>query len=410
MHKIVITGLGVVSPLGAGVDISWKSLLSGHCAARNLTLCEGDFRRLGQKVGNAQVAAPLLQVKTDNVFKHPRHLGFALAAATEAMTDAALPFDRCIGVAFGCGMPGLDQTEAFLRQERRASPYLIYSLLASTPASFLCKELGLKRIGPVTSPSAACATGSQAIIDAFNMLQSDDAVDAIIAGATETPINYTSICGFHTIRALSTRFNATPEQASRPFDAQRDGFVLGEGAGAVVLERLERAKQRGAHIYAEIVGVGATVDESAHPTLPDPKGRGAKMAIEKALLNADRSAVKAVYAHGTGTPLGDDIELGVISSLFKSDILVTAPKASIGHALGASGAIELAFACKSLQSNIVPGIASLQTPIMHAPNVKLSKEPVAIASPVPWIILKNSFGFGGINCAVAIKQYLASDG
>jgi len=411
MHRVVISGLGTVSPLGIGTDVGWKNLLAGRCAINNLAHSNGEWRALFARTGNVQVAAPVMGVASSNVFKHPRHLQFALLAAREAFEDAQLALSSRVAVVYGCGMPGLDQVATFLQQDRRASPYLIHSLLASTPATFLCKELRLQRHGPVTAPSAACATGTQAVIDAYNLLQSDANVDAVVAGATETPINYTCISGFHTIRALSTRSNQRPECSSRPFDRRRDGFVLGEGAGALVLERMDRARQRRAKVYAEVIGAGSVVDLDAHPTTPDPEGRGAKEAMCQALASVrDLSSIKGIFAHATGTPVGDDIEMKAIGAVFATDIHVAAPKASIGHTLGASGAIELAYACKSLQSCTIPGICNLEAAMNHAHSIHLSREPVSVTTTSPWIILKNSFGFGGINCAVAIRSPTTPDG
>ncbi len=282
------------------------------------------------------------------------------------------------------------------------SPYLIPSILGNSPASFVSRKFNLK--GPLSSPSVACGTGSYAIGEAFRFLadERNRGCDVILAGATEAPLNVPSIVGFSRVGALALGFNDNPKDASRPFCERRNGFVMGEGAGVMILERLQSAKQRNAQIFAEVVGFSC-VSDAHHPTAPDPEGLGAKMAIKNVTREIDPELIIGVNAHATSTQVGDEIELKALNDLFPSkSLLITSNKGNLGHLLGAGSVVESIITALSMHNRLVPAIANLSQPLPT--HHKLLGENHLI-SEKDFYFLKTSFGFGGVNCALAFKNW-----
>jgi 3-oxoacyl-[acyl-carrier-protein] synthase II len=418
MRRVVVTGLGMVTPLGCGVEPTWKRILNGESGARKIDTFEvsdlpshiacmiprGDG---SNGTFNAdQWMEPKDQRKVDDF------IVFAMAAARQALDDAnwhpATEEDRCAtGTLIGSGIGGLSgiADAAILVKERgprKLSPFFIPGRLINLASGYVSIEHGLK--GPNHSVVTACSTGAHAIGDAGRLIALGDA-DVMVAGGTESPICRLAMAGFCALRALSSGFNETPEKASRPYDKDRDGFVMGEGAGVVVLEEYEHAKARGAKIYAEVIGYGLSGD-AYHITAPAPDGDGGFRCMSAALKRAGIGAADVDYinAHGTSTPLGDEIELGAAQRLLgnaASKVSMSSTKSSTGHLLGAAGAIEAIFSILAIRDNIAPptinlDAPSVDTPIDLVPNTARSRE-INIA-------LSNSFGFGGTNASVIMRR------
>ena len=417
MRRVVVTGMGLVSPLGCGVGVSWERLIAGRSGVRGIQ--SFDVSDLP-----AKIAAQVLPGETaDGGFnaddwvapKDQRRMDtfiiYALAATEEAVRDADWKpegeEDRIrTGVLIGSGIGGLPEIAngAVLLergQVRRLSPFFIPAALINLASGHVSIKYGFK--GPNHSVVTACATGAHAIGDAARMIMWDDA-DVMVAGGTEAAICRLGIAGFSAARALSTKFNDTPEKASRPWDKDRDGFVMGEGAGILVLEEMEHAKKRGVTIYAEVVGYGMSGD-AHHITAPAETGDGAFRCMQMAFRHASMSPDEIDYinAHGTSTPLGDEIELGAVKRLFGDaayKVSMSSTKSSIGHLLGAAGAAEAIFCIKAMESGQVPPTLNLDHPsdgcdIDLVPHVA-KQRPVRAA-------LSNSFGFGGTNASLIFK-------
>ena len=417
MKRVVITGMGLLSPLGCGVDVTWERLIAGRSGI-------GAIQSFDVSDLPAKIAAQVPRGETaDGGFnaddwvspKEQRRMDtfivYALAATEQAVADAGWkPEDEGerlrTGVLIGSGIGGLPEIAkgAVLLergQTRKLSPFFIPAALINLPSGHVSIKYGFK--GPNHSVVTACATGAHAIGDAARMIMWDDA-DVMIAGGTEAAICRLGIAGFAAARALSTHFNDTPEKASRPWDKDRDGFVMGEGAGVVVLEELEHAKKRGAKIYAEVIGYGMSGD-AHHITAPAEDGNGAlrcmQMAFRRAGISPDE--VDYINAHGTSTPLGDEIELGAVKRLFGAaaqGVSMSSTKSSIGHLLGAAGAAEAIFSIKAIETGIVPPTLNLDNPsegcdIDLVPHVA-KERPVRAA-------LSNSFGFGGTNASLIFR-------
>ncbi|UFZ05271.1 beta-ketoacyl-ACP synthase II [Bradyrhizobium ontarionense] len=418
MRRVVVTGLGMVSPLGCGVETTWQRILQGKSGAR--VIATFDVSDLPAKVAcqvprgdgtdgtfNAdQWMEPKDQRKVDDF------IIFAMAAARQALDDAnwhpATEEDRCatgtlIGSGIG-GLSGIADTAILLKERgpRKVSPFFIPGRLINLASGYVSIEHGLK--GPNHSVVTACSTGAHAIGDASRLIALGDA-DVMVAGGTESPICRIGMAGFCAARALSTGFNETPERASRPYDKDRDGFVMGEGAGVVVLEEYEHAKARGARIYAEVTGYGLSGD-AYHITSPSPDGDGGFRSMSAAMKRAGISAVDIDYinAHGTSTQVGDEIELGAVERLLgnaASKVLMSSTKSSIGHLLGAAGAVEAIFCILAIRDNIAPPTINLENPsvetaldlVPHKPR----KREINVA-------LSNSFGFGGTNASVILRR------
>ncbi|MCO5129099.1 MAG: beta-ketoacyl-ACP synthase II [Xanthobacteraceae bacterium] len=418
MRRVVVTGLGMVSPLGCGVETTWKRILNGESGARKLDTVE--VSDLPSRIAcviprgdgsdgsfNAdQWMEPKEQRKVDDF------IVYAMAAARQALDDAgwhpATEEDRCAtGTLIGSGIGGLSgiADAAILVKERgprRLSPFFIPGRLINLASGYVSIEHGLK--GPNHSVVTACSTGAHAIGDAGRLIALGDA-DVMVAGGAESPICRLGMAGFCAVRALSTGFNETPEKASRPYDKDRDGFVMGEGAGVVVLEEYEHARARGARIYAEIIGYGLSGD-AYHITAPAPDGDGGFRCMSAALKRAgiQPADIDYINAHGTSTPLGDEIELGAVQRLLgnaASKVSMSSTKSSIGHLLGAAGAVEAIFSILAIRDNIAPPTINLDAPSVETPIDLVPK--VARARQID-IALSNSFGFGGTNASLVMRR------
>ena len=418
MRRVVVTGLGIISPLGVGVENVWRQILAGRSGISGIQ--SFDVSDLPAKIAgqvprgdtasglfNADDYVPVKEQKKMDMF-----IVFAIAAAHEAVADSGWvpPDDEArerTGVMVGSGIGGLNyiydaSVTLHERGPRRISPFFIPASLINEASGHISINYGFR--GPNHSVVTACSTGAHAIGDASRLIALDDA-DVMIAGGSEAAIGRLGMAGFAACRALSTGFNDTPEAASRPFDKGRDGFVMGEGAGIVVLEELEHAKARGAKIYAEVVGYGMSGD-AYHMTAPSESGDGAFRAMRAAFKRAGMSPSEVDYvnAHGTSTPLGDEIEVGAVKRLFGSaaeTLSMSSTKSAIGHLLGAAGAVESIFSILAMRDSVVPPTLNLTDPSESCLGVdlvplKARERPVRAA-------LSNSFGFGGTNASLIFK-------
>lgn len=418
MRRVVITGMGLVSPLGCGVGTVWDRLIaseSGIRAIQSFDVSDLPAKIAGQ-VPRGDTATGGFNADDWVAPKEQRRMDtfiiYALAATEMALADASWkPADEegqeRTGVLIGSGIGGLPEiAKGAVTMEhggaRKLSPFFIPAALINLASGHVSIKYGFK--GPNHSVVTACATGAHAIGDAARLIMWDDA-DVMIAGGAEAAVCRLGIAGFSAARALSTKFNDTPEKASRPWDVDRDGFVMGEGAGVVVLEDYEHARKRGARIYAEVVGYGLSGD-AHHITAPSESGDGAfrcmKMAFKRAGMAPDE--IDYINAHGTSTPLGDEIELGAVKRVFGSavdDVWMSSTKSSIGHLLGAAGAAEAIFCVKSIETGAVPPTLNLDRPsegcdIDLVPHVARQRDVRAA--------LSNSFGFGGTNASLIFKK------
>lgn len=418
MRRVVITGLGMVTPLGLGVDINWSRLLAGENAAKRIETF--DLTDLSCHVAcqiprgdgtngtyNADDWLPLKEQRKVDDF-----IIYVIAAADEALKNAnwkTETYEQQIrtGVLIGSGIGGLEgieKTSLLLAEKgpRRVSPFFIPGRLINLASGHVSIRNNLK--GPNHSVVTACSTGAHAIGDAARLIALDDA-DVMVAGGTESPVCRLSIAGFAACRALTTNFNDEPQKASRPYDKDRDGFVMGEGAGVVVLEELEHAKARGAHIYAEVIGYGLSGD-AFHITAPAEDGDGAYRCMAAALKRAklEPGDVDYINAHGTSTPMGDEIELAAVERLFGShgrNMAMSSTKSAIGHLLGAAGAVEAIFSVLSIQNKIAPPTLNLDNPSVET---DIDLVPHKAKEREIRTVLSNSFGFGGTNASLIFKQ------
>lgn len=418
MRRVVVTGLGMVSPLGCGVEPTWKRILNGESGARKIDMF--DVSDLTSRIacviprgdGTDGTFNPDDWMEPKEQRKVDDFIVYAMCAAKQALDDAGwhpstegerIATGTMIGSGIG-GLSGIADAAVLVKERgpRRLSPFFIPGRLINLASGYVSIQHGLK--GPNHSVVTACSTGAHAIGDASRLIALGDA-DVMVAGGTESPISRLAMAGFCAMRALSTAFNESPEKASRPYDKDRDGFVMGEGAGVVVLEEYEHAKARGAKIYAEIVGYGMSGD-AYHITAPTPEGEGAYRCMSSALKRAGLSAADLDYinAHGTSTPLGDEIELGAAQRLLgnaASKVSMSSTKSSTGHLLGAAGAIEAIFCLLAIRDNIAPPTINLDNPsvetaidlVPHKPR----KREINVA-------LSNSFGFGGTNASVILQR------
>jgi 3-oxoacyl-[acyl-carrier-protein] synthase II len=418
MRRVVVTGLGMVSPLGCGVDVTWKRILNSESGARRIETF--DVSDLPSKIacpvprgdGSNGSFNPDQWMEPKDQRKVDDFIIFAMAAARQALDDAdwhpSTEEDRCatgtmIGSGIG-GLSGIADTAIILKERgpRKVSPFFIPGRLINLASGYVSIEFGLK--GPNHAVVTACSTGAHAIGDASRLIALGDA-DVMVAGGTESPICRIGMAGFCAARALSTGFNEIPEKASRPYDKDRDGFVMGEGAGVVVLEEYEHAKARGARIYAEVTGYGLSGD-AYHITSPSPDGDGGYRSMAAALKRAGitTSDIDYINAHGTSTQVGDEIELGAVERLLgnaASRISMSSTKSSTGHLLGAAGAIEAIFSILAIRDNIAPPTINLENPSVQTaidlvPQVPRKRE-INVA-------LSNSFGFGGTNASVIVQR------
>ncbi|HBM90680.1 MAG TPA: beta-ketoacyl-[acyl-carrier-protein] synthase II [Rhodospirillaceae bacterium] len=418
MRRVVITGLGMLTPLGVGVDFNWERLTASQSGIRSISGFEsadltsrvaGQVPR-GDADGefNIDTFIPPKDQKKMDVFIH-----FAIAAAAEAVKDSGyLPKteeeQERAGVLIGSGIGGLNEiyeTALVLKEKgaRRVSPFFIPKSLINLASGQVSIEHGFR--GPNHSVVTACATGSHALGDAARFLINDDA-DVMLAGGTEAAVCRIGVAGFCSMRALSTGFNDTPEKASRPFDAGRDGFVIGEGAGVVLLEEYEHAKKRGAKIYGEIIGYGLSGD-AYHMSAPADTGDGGframKMALKRASVNVDE--IDYINAHGTSTPLGDEIEVGAVKRLLGDEAgkaTMSSTKSATGHLLGAAGAVETIYCLKAMQAGLIPPTLNLDDVSEGCEGIDLV--PYKAKEKEINIALSNSFGFGGTNASLVFKK------
>lgn len=416
MRRVVVTGVGIVSPLGCGLKTNWDRLTAGQSGL-------GRIARFDASELPAQVAAEVKFGKDDpSLFDPDRAVApkdqrkmdlfiqFAMAAADEAVADSGwqpqTDEDRNqSGVLIGSGIGGLaeiQETSIKMSEGGKVSPFFIPASLINLASGQVSIKHGYR--GPNHSVVTACATGAHAIGDAARMIALGDA-DVMIAGGAEAAICKVGISGFAALRALSTKYNDTPTRASRPYDEGRDGFVMGEGAGIVVLEEYEHAKKRGAQIYGELAGYGLSGD-AYHMTAPPEDGNGGERAMRMALKRAgiDVANIGYVNAHGTSTPLGDEIELNTIRRVFGSaldKVSVSSTKSAIGHLLGAAGAVEAIYSIMAVKTGVLPPTLNLDNPSEGCKGVDLvphtAKEKQVTAA------LSNSFGFGGTNACLIFK-------
>ncbi len=418
MRRVVVTGLGMVSPLGGNVEDTWSALLAGKSGIGPITRFDASEMacRIAGEVkkgdGTGGTFNPDEWMEPKEQRRNDEFIVFAVAAAEQAIRDAGLELrteeeKERAGVLVGSGIGGLasiERTSLQLREKgpRRVSPFFIPGSLINLAGGIISIRHGLK--GPNSAVVTACATGAHAIGDAAAIIARGDA-DVMVAGGCEQAICPIGIAGFLACRALSTSYNDTPEKASRPWDEGRDGFVMGEGAGIVVLEEYERAKARGAKIYAELVGYGMSGD-AYHITSPAEDGDGAwrcmKMAVEKAGLQPGE--IDYINAHGTSTPKGDEIELKAVERLLGNragDVAMSSTKSAIGHLLGAAGAVEAIFSVLAIRDQVAPPTLNLENPSMETQIDLCANEPREREINVA---LSNSFGFGGTNAALVFRR------
>ena len=421
MRRVVVTGLGILTPLGCGIDATWKRLLAGESGARKID--HFDVSDIPCKIAMQiprgdgsngsfnpdQWMQPKEQRKVDDF------IVFAMCAARQALDDAgwhpqSYGDQTRTGVMIGSGIGGIGGiADATLllkeRGARRMSPFFIPGRLINLASGYVSIEFGLK--GPNHAVVTACSTGAHAIGDAARLIALEDA-DVMVAGGTESPVHRVSMVGFTACRALSTGFNDTPTRASRPYDRARDGFVMGEGAGIVVLEELEHAKARGANIYAEIVGYGLSGD-AYHITAPAEDGDGAYRCMMAAIKRAGISPTEIDYinAHGTSTQVGDEIELSAVERAVGNAagrISMSSTKSSVGHLLGAAGAVETIFSILAIRDQVAPPTINLDNPSVETP---IDLVPHHARKREINVVLSNSFGFGGTNASLIVRRLAA---
>ena len=417
MRRVVVTGLGLVTPLGCDVETAWANLIAGKSGA-------GQITRFDASEYACTIACELKPADHPYGFDPAKRVDhkvqrqvdpfiiYGIDAAGQAIEDAGLTemteaerFRAGCSIGSGIGgLPGIESESLVLHEKgpRRVSPHFVHGRLINLISGQVSIKYGL--MGPNHAVVTACSTGAHSIGDAARMIAMDDA-DVMLAGGAEGTICPIGIAGFAQARALSTSFNATPEKASRPYDKDRDGFVMGEGAGVVVLEEYERAKARGAKIYAEVVGYGLSGD-AYHVTAPHPEGSGAFRSMEMAMKKSGLSLgdIDYINAHGTSTPMGDELELGAVRRLFGDHLntmSMSSTKSAIGHLLGGAGAVESIFCILALRDQIVPPTLNLDNPSDSCIGVDLVPH-VAKRRSVK-AVLNNSFGFGGTNASLVMK-------
>ncbi|KAF0677407.1 beta-ketoacyl-ACP synthase II [Profundibacterium mesophilum] len=420
MRRVVVTGMGMVSPLACGVDQTWKRLLDGQSGAGPITRFDAghlattyacEVPRAGAEGAAEDAFDPDEWMEPKEQRKVDDFILYGMAAADQAIREAGLA--ECsaeeklrIGVMVGSGIGGLQsiaETAVLLKERgpRRVSPFFIPGALINLVSGQISIRYGFK--GPNHAPVTACSTGAHAIGDAARLIQWGDA-DVMVAGGTESPISEIGIAGFNACKALSTKRADDPKRASRPWDADRDGFVMGEGAGVVVLEDYERAKARGATIYGEIIGYGLSGD-AHHITAPPEDHEGAERAMRAALARAaiEPTRIDYVNAHGTST-MADTIELGAVERVLgdhAQNVTMSSTKSSIGHLLGAAGSVEAIFCLLAIRDQVAPPTINLDTPACE------TKLDLAAGAKVPRridTVLSNSFGFGGTNAALVMQR------
>ena len=413
-RRVVVTGLGVVSPIGNSIEEFWKSLLEGKSGVRRLSCFDPTYftSKIAAEVKNFNPASYL---SPKEIKRMDRFVQFAVVSAKMAVSNAKLNLDKedrnRIGVVIGSGIGGLRTVEAEHRQfialgpekgPDRMSPFLIPMLIVNMAAGQTSITLGLK--GPNSAVATACATGNHAIGDAFRIIQRGEA-DVMVSGGSEAAITHMGFGGFCALKALSTTYNDEPERASRPFDKSRDGFVMGEGAGIVVLEEMDRAVKRGANIYCELIGYGMSGD-AYHMTAPDPEGDGGIRCMRETLKDAGikPEAVDYINAHGTSTLYNDKIETLAIKKVFgphARKLAVSSTKSVMGHLLGAAGGAELIVCALAIKEGIIPPTINYETP---DPECDLDYVPNKPRSSKIKVAMSNALGFGGHNATLMVRK------
>jgi len=407
--RVVVTGVGLVTPLGIGVKTTWENLLNGKSGIEKITSFDASAFPT-QIAGEVKGFNPEDFIEPKEVKKMDRFIHFALAATTMALDDSGLKITdknaERVGVIVGSGMGGLHAIEHYHsiyleKGPKRITPFFVPMLSINLASGQISIKFNVK--GPNSAVATACATGSHSIGDAFRIIQRGEA-DAMIAGGTEAVITPMGVGGFNAMKALSTR-NDEPEKASRPFDVNRDGFVIGEGAGIIILESLQSALDRGAKIYAELVGYGMTAD-AYHITSPSPGGEGAARCMAATLKDGrgDASKVNYINAHGTSTKSGDEIESQAIKTVFGEHaykVAISSTKSMMGHLLGAAGGVEAVISVLSIYNDMAPPTINLDNP---DPECDLDFIPHKAREMMINYALSNSFGFGGTNACLLFKK------
>lgn len=421
MRRVVVTGMGMVSPLGVGVDYNWKRITASHSGISRIDLFDASdiASQIAGQVPRCTTETPLEGAFNGDLYVPPKDqkkmdifILFAMGAAKEAVEDSGwkpeTEEERCrTGVLIGSGIGGLQslyESSVTLHEKgpRRLSPFTVPAMLINLASGHVSIEYGFK--GPNHSVVTACATGTHAIGDAARLIMYGDA-DVMVAGGAESAVNRLGVASFAAIRALSTGYNDRPTEASRPFDEARDGFVIGEGSGIVVLEEYEHAKKRGAKIYAEVVGYGLSGD-AYHMTAPAEDGDGGYRAMRAALASAclNPEDIDYINAHGTSTPMGDGIECTAVKRMFANTldkVSMSSTKSAIGHLLGAAGAVEAIYSIKAIQTGVLPPTLNLEN--ISEPCRGLDLVPKIAKEKKVTIALSNSFGFGGTNASLIMK-------
>jgi len=409
-RRVAVTGLGLVTPLGTGTEVNWEALVAGRSGIRAITRFDPSSvpARIAGEVPDFE---PERFIEKRDIKKMDVFIQYAMGAAQMAMESTGLTFPLArperAGVIVGVGMGGLTTLESCLeqfvsKQVRRVSPFIIPRLIPNMAAGHIAIRFGLR--GPNYATTSACASGAHALGEAFAMVR-DGRQDVMVAGGAEAPICLLGVGGFSAMRALATGFNDEPERASRPFDVRREGFVIAEGAGVVILEEMEHARRRGAHVFAEMVGYGATCD-AYHMTQPSPDGEGAAECMQLALDDAGLAPDEIGYvnAHGTGTPFNDEAETRAVKRVFgahAAKLAISSTKSMTGHTLGAAGTIEAAFTVLALERGVLPPTINLDDP---DPACDLDYVPHAARRVQVGAALSNSFGFGGTNATLAFRR------
>ena len=415
MRRVVVTGIGLLSTIGNNLNDTWSNLIKGKSGIKKIT--HFDVSELPCKIAGYISNNPEDEnyfnadslIETKDIKRNDRFIQYGLVAAKMAYDDAGLSNlseekKLKAGVSVGSGIGGLEtiydgSITINEKSPKKLSPFFIPSSLVNLLSGQISIKFGLK--GPNHSVVTACATGAHSIGDASEMIKRG-AADVMIAGGAEAAVCKLGVAGFCAARSLSTSYNDKPEKASRPWDRNRDGFVMGEGSGVLVLEEMDFAKKRGAKIYAELIGYGMSGD-AYHITAPSADGDGGFRAMNEAIKMAEinNEDINYINAHGTSTVKGDEIELNAISNLFKNNVYVSSTKSSIGHLLGAAGSVEAIFSIMSIKDNIIPGTLNLEDPIESNHINLVAKNP--IEAKVNYA-MSNSFGFGGTNTALLFKN------
>ena len=418
MRRVVVTGMGMVTPLGCGVETTWRRLIAGESGASKIGRFE--VSDIACKIacmiphgdGSNGTYNPDQWMEPKEQRKVDKFIVYAMCAATQALEHSGwkpqTPDEQnSTGVMIGSGIGGIEgiaDTAIILHEKgpRRVSPFFIPGRIINLASGYVSIQHGLK--GPNHAVVTACSTGAHAIGDAGRLIALGDA-DVMLAGGAESPVNRISLAGFSAVRALSTGFNDRPTQASRPYDKDRDGFVMGEGAGVVVLEEYEHAKSRGATIHAELIGYGMSGD-AYHITAPAPDGDGALRCMNAAIRRAgvQPGDLDYINAHGTSTPLGDELELGAVQRLVGNaagQVSMSSTKSSIGHLLGAAGAVEAIFSILAIRDKVAPPTLNLDNPSVETP---IDLVPHKARKRDIDIVLSNSFGFGGTNASLVFRR------